>query len=334
MPPLLTKSVGPVVSHSSPLSPSSQEIPSPISPFRKTSPPLLPRRSPPNSPRLSGPKKTFEGNDVEKSLQHAIQQYGPFHKVVAAHYMAVGNQYFRQGNYHSAAGAYKQAIRCEPGPHLGDAYANLGTVYWTTGQVDFAVQMLEQALATYELVAVVDETSTSMVAQVHHQLGLAHCLQQDYEASLKSLEMAKNIRESRGDHIGVAKSFDAMGKVYFCMGNLEAALLHHQQALGIIKVTKQSCLATLKNMVQIYRYQQDWRSALAVYHEILREQKARFVAASSALNGSTSAKVVYETLLAMAECYQAMQLAGEAQQCRQEAMLMAEEAGLVRGLGK
>jgi len=279
----------------------------------------------------------------------------PYHVDAAPLYNRLGNACFRSGDYDGACGYYRQAVKCDPGPHLGDAYANLGTVYWATGRVDDAIEVLRQALAAYELdgAAAAEVTSSSskasssspQVAGVHHQLGLAYCLKQMYNMALKHLLRARRLREAHGNHLAVAKTFDAMGKVLFCQGSVDAALLHHQQALSILRVAaKSSSLAavastghTLRSMAQVYAHKDEWRAAIGAYEELLREQKSQLLAARASSssfsssfreNASETAVAVHKTLLALSDCYDRCGSLEEANECRHEAYLLAQDCGL------
>lgn len=295
-------------------------------------------------------------------------------------YVQLGNEAFRSSDYVKAMEYYKQAIQCdklaydndarkksngrsfslrdkkandqhqrEQNRLLGDAYANLGTVYWTTGQYENAIYMLQNALATYEF----DHharyrvnkshsgNSMPQIASIYHQLGLAYSLCDNYTTALECLEYAKTLRESLGDALSVAKTFDTIGRILFLQeqrqgpkeaspvdgdenertGNgdttarsrLDEALLQHQQALSILNIYKTSegagdvqknLLSTLANMIKIYIYREEWNGAIEYYKEILHIQK-NHLAASQASFGRVSPELFSLSSMSSPPAFQA-----------------------------
>lgn len=276
--------------------------------------------------------------DIEESLEWHLIKYGPRHSATCAVYNKLGNCHFRNHDLTAALQAYQAAALSETeDEHLADAYSNLGTIAWATGQVGTAMVHLRRALHIYQADLAqrqLSDSASSSLANVHHQLGLAYCLEGDFVHATNSLQKARVIREARGEHQAVAKTFEALAKVATAEGRYDAALLHYQHALGIFRITKSSMVSTLKGMAAVYARKADWNGAVLTYYELLREQKATLKAAQMSLGATTdSAKAVHDTLLALAEAYQRLEREDQAKQCRMEAGLIAQETGMVQDLG-
>jgi tetratricopeptide (TPR) repeat protein len=105
---------------------------------------------------------------LEKALSwHMRHERHDRDSQIAALYNCIGNEHFRQRDYPKAVYYYKQAVQCHADlDQVAAAFANLGTVYWSTGDVGQSLAMLHQALETYEFY------SAQQRKPVHHQLGL------------------------------------------------------------------------------------------------------------------------------------------------------------------
>jgi len=95
-------------------------------------------------------------------------------------YSRLGNWFYRHGDWDRAGRAYHcSAYRCHVGAHTADALANVGAVYWTTGEWNAAQIALQQALKAYERWCPPTVETKLLQANVYHQLGLVHTLQQE-----------------------------------------------------------------------------------------------------------------------------------------------------------
>ena len=241
---------------------------------------------------LSAPSKQPENfldvSALKQQLKQLQQQYGENHAMVATTWNWLGNAYFRQGNNEAALQAYKKAVLCEPGEHLADAYANIGTCYWTSGNVEEAIPFLQNALAVHEYNVMSrgqDPNTSPAVAGVQYQLGLALTLHQDYEEALFSLHQARAIRERilGHDHMDVARTLDAIGKAYLFQGQPEAALDCHLQALDIkarlaIGFSRSAMANTMMNIVSVHRSMNNLPEAGTWMHRLIAAQKKEFLA--------------------------------------------------------
>lgn len=311
--------------------------------------PLPPRSRRNSSDGVSSPRSRFNSSsslqslgsassvhsvtDIERALELGIGNQ-------ASLWNQLGNAHFRQGAYELAERAYKRSV-AEDDAHAGtlaDAYNNLGAVYWSMNQIDSAIAMLGQARSAYELLAV-QEASVDRelsVAGVDHQLGLAHCLQGQYGRALEALERARQIRSKAQSPLLVSKTLTAMARVHRCRAateDLDKAVNLLGQALQILRSIKAPKALTLTLLADIHLQRSDYNLALNALYELLREYKAQLAAAQAAMiDGRSSASAVERTLLRMADIYTQVDRPADARQCRQEAMLVIDEAGMVRDL--
>jgi tetratricopeptide (TPR) repeat protein len=107
--------------------------------------------------------------------------------------------------------------------HVATAFANLGTVYWSTGDVGQSLAMLHQALETYAFYSAQQRKPVEglEVAGVHHQLGLVFAaLKEDFDKAVESLQKAFAIRKraTGARSILTATTVDALVKVYTMRG--------------------------------------------------------------------------------------------------------------------
>lgn len=196
------------------------------------------------SPNDMLPQELLDTNKVEgltKLLSRYRTTYGHSSQQVAHVYNFLGNAHFRRCEYQLAVEAYKQAIQCAPGSHLGDSYANLGTVYWTIGELDEAVAFLKRAQDVHEYTAITrneDPRDCLSIAAVAYQLGIVFTLKSSFHKALRQFSTCQDIRERvlPPDHVDIARVLDATGRVYALRnlpGDLRRALRYHEEAFQI-----------------------------------------------------------------------------------------------------
>lgn len=240
-----------------------------------------------NSAPAVQPQGFLDVTTLQQQLKQLQQQYGDSHAMVATTWNWLGNAYFRQGNMEAALQAYKKVVLCEPGEHLADAYANIGTVHWTTGNVQEAIPFLRNALSVHEYNVMSngqDPNRSIPVAGVQYQLGLALTLNKGYKEALKSLNQARAIREKvlGPNHMDVARTWDALGKVHFLQGDYREALKCHMQALNVKEglpqdMARSAMSVTIMNIVSVQRAQQNLADAGIWMHRLLAAQKNQFM---------------------------------------------------------
>jgi len=267
-----------------------------------------------------------------KELKH---RYGSTHPLVAATYNLIGNFCFRQREYDKALEAYKQAVQCNSGEHLADAYSNMGTVYWSTGQLNLAIDFLKKALRVHEYneVKVGKKLSESLpVASIRYQLGLVYTLQRSFDQAMDCLIQARKIRERVHGraHLDVARTMDATGKVYLLQGDYQPALVTHEEAFrikeglnGNPERSKAMC-ESLLNISAVHRARNDLEAATFTYRAIVEIQKQ----ALRDLKTRSAILEVAGSLNTLGELYIACKQNGKAQDAYYEADLFYDAAGV------
>ncbi|GKY93484.1 hypothetical protein MPSEU_000315900 [Mayamaea pseudoterrestris] len=263
--------------------------------IRKRSVSPLPPRSPPRIATtatreqipVQDPLEISTVEELSNVLTRYHRKFGK-HSVQVAHvHNLIGNAYFRQGQYEAALDAYKRAVQCTPGEPLGDSYANIGTVYWTIGQVDNAIDFLKRAHDVHEFTAVANSQNPKeslLIATVAYQLGIAYTLKTNYRKALKHFAVCQDIRERvlPANHIDIARVMDATGKVYGLRkrpGDLETALKYHEEAFHVKhslpkrKRDAAMLVTTLQSIAALHLQLADWESATYSHQLLLKMQK-------------------------------------------------------------
>lgn len=271
------------------------------------------------------PEDFLTVTSLQQQLKQLQQQYGEEHAMVATTWNWLGNAYFRQGNMEAALQAYKKAVLCEPGEHLADAYANMGTVHWATGNVEEAIPFLQNALSVHEynVMSSGQDPNTSLpVGAVQYQLGLALTLHKDYEAALHALNQARVIRERvlGHNHMDVARTLDAMGKACSLKGDFPQALKCHLHSLRIKEAISKDAgrsvmFTTISSIAGVYRSLQNLAEAGIWMHRLLKEQKNEFLA----LKTKAVCADIGTTLTTLGEIYDSATQYSEANTCYREA---------------
>ena len=267
---------------------------------------------------------------LEKALSwHMRHERHDRDSQIAALYNRIGNEHFRQRDFPKAVYYYKQAVQCHADlDHVAAAFANLGTVYWSTGDVGQALAMLHQALETYEFYSAQQRKPVESleVAGVHHQLGLVFALKRDFDKAVESLQKAFAIREraTGARSILTAKTVDALGKVYKMMGDVQTALQCHERALDILNGHSVDTCSTLENILAVHIVRGDDAVALHVYAQILWQQR---MACAQSLSREAGMQVA-NTLKKMSLLCLQTGRDQEANLYQQEAAAIFQQAGL------
>jgi len=262
--------------------------------------------------------------------------FGRNHPLVAWTWNLVGNEQFREQKYNDALKSYKSSVACDVGCHLADSYANIGTVYWTLGKVDDAIDFLHRAqrVAEYHAYKAKKDPSKSLqIASIRYQKGLAYTLKGSFHKAIRQLNICRQIREAcfGSCHVDIARVEDAIGKAYTMLGDLESAQFHHHLALNIKKelirlhAEDSSCLeSTLTSLGQIHRLRGDIDASIQAFQVVLQSQKRRLYNRGS--NGLR--KSIAHTLKTLGNAYETRRNDDLALACYREGFLFCKAADL------
>jgi len=309
------KSAEPRLETSSSSAPKDQEPPSPTSSSRNaTAPPAgilevsrqdgREEQKSPHSNKRRGhrrlasapalPAQTHSGDvyadvlqELTAHLQYLQERHGGRHPLVAACLNQIGNVCFRHQQHDKALEAYKRAVCCcdlkHSGEHLADAYANIGTVYWSSGQLELGTDFLEKALAVHEYMQAKAKSlgESLAAASVRHQLGTVYTLRGSFDQALEHFLCARKIQQHvlGLDHLDVARTMDAMGKTYLLCGDYQSALHSYEEAFRIKQrsanpdVRSKALCESLLNIAAVYRARNDFEAAISTYCAIVELQK-------------------------------------------------------------
>jgi tetratricopeptide (TPR) repeat protein len=278
---------------------------------------------------------TDPDSDGLKSLEKALKWHlrhseSDRDSQIAALYNRIGNIHFRRRDFRKAVKFYSHAVKCNAAvEHVAAAFSNLGTVYWTSGDVGNALQMLEQALETYELHNIQQGRAPGEsleIAGVYHQMGLVFALQREFERAVHSLKTAWGIRErlTGARSILTARTVDALGKVYTMMRDLKTALQYHERALDIFNANGVNAAGVLENMLTVHTMRGDDVAALYLYSQVLLHKRMDFAKSLSHEAGL----VVANTLHSMSGLCQRAGRDQEAALYHREASAIFHQAGL------
>lgn len=307
--------------------------------FEKKKNPLLFRGS---HRRVQSSVQNVDLNDLE-SLKRAIkgmrEKYGDVDFRVGQVWNHIGNFFFRQQDYPRALDAYKGAVMCHEGnnAHIGAAYGNIGTVYWTTGDLTNAVTFLNKALEMHrymESVNGLDPDSSSEVSNSLYQIGLALSLQKEYETAMGTLKYCLRVREKTLGtmHLDLARTIDAIGKIHLLLGELDDAMDCHQRALsmkcGLVRNSDSAVITSLMNIAAVHQARELYDDAIFAYLAVLSVQKQNFVECKDEAIAPRFAREAGETLQVLAQLHRQN---GDHQASfisAQESLLCYNDAGL------
>lgn len=273
---------------------------------------------------------------LQENLLLLKEEFRPRHEYVGRMWNQIGNAHFRVGEYDAALEAYKEAVNCELGSHLGDSYSNIGTVYWAMGKVGRAIDFLRRARKVHEYFCLVgnkDPSRSLEIATVRYQVGLAYTLEGSYKRAIKHLLLCRDTRVKEHGHgnIDVARVADALGRVHMLRGDYPAALRWYEEALRIkhtfaeLQDDPSVTLSTMQSIASVHRMRGDTETAILTYCSILQAHEE--LLERTGTDWKTHRKAIAETLTTIGEMLTERGQFYEARQTYGKAMLMAVGAG-------
>jgi tetratricopeptide (TPR) repeat protein len=209
-------------------------------------------------------------------LQDLHARHGTQHAKLSLTYNVLGNVYFRQQRFEAAIETYRKAIVAAQEKDkvpLADSYSNLGTVYWSTGNVDQAIECLQQGLRLR-----LQQGNVLAIATIHYQLGLAYTLRGTYDEALHQFISCITERGGKsGQELEIARSYDAMGKVYTLRGNFEEALESYDHAIRLKERRGASTVSTLEEVGRVQHTTGDLQASLSTFQIVFDMLKQEVV---------------------------------------------------------
>ncbi len=181
-----------------------------------------------------------------------------------------GAQLWQQGQLQAALDLLEQAISLYGAAgdaiNIADTQIALGIVANDLSQYDNATAYLEQALATLQGLG--DRT---LEAKALNALGLVSARRSQYDTALNYYQQALDIRRAVGDRDGEAVTLNNIGEVYGSQGDYPQALDYLNRALDLRRQlgNQRDIAQTLNNLGTIRAFQGNYRAAIVYYEEAL-----------------------------------------------------------------
>jgi len=202
------------------------------------------------------------GKDIEGTTHAllaksvALRYKGLFDEAISVSYQALVNTSRSNGNKNNRTRAH--------------AFKNIGLSLYRKGEFEQALEPLNKAVQTYELLG-----DTYRTAETHDVLGQIHGLRAHYPEAISHFELARQCWSKLGNQKSLAEVLNNIGVLYHLQGDLELAYETLQQSLRVAKdsqILKPQAYA-LASLAEVKRDAGDLTEALKLYQEAL--EKAR-----------------------------------------------------------
>lgn len=154
---------------------------------------------------------------------------------------------------------------------VGTSYINIGTAYYSLGNVPMALEFYYKGLKVQE-----ELNNQLLIAYVLNNLGIIYDEQGDYEKALELYTKSGKMEMKYGTKEGVVIYYNNIGSVYVSKGNLNKALECHQKGLKLAEeINDQHGISlSLNNIGFVYSKKGDLNKAFDYYQKCLtiREQ--------------------------------------------------------------
>jgi tetratricopeptide (TPR) repeat protein len=181
-----------------------------------------------------------------------------------------GARLWQQGQLQAALDRLEQAraLYEAAGDDLNtaDTQIALGIVANGLSEYDSATAYLEQALVTVQALG-----DRPLEAKALNALGLVSARRSQYDTALDYYQQALDIRRAVGDRDGEAVTLNNIGEVYGSQGDYPQALDYLNQALTLRRQLgdQRDIAQTLNNLGAVRSFQGNYRSAIVYYEEAL-----------------------------------------------------------------
>ena len=278
------------------------------------------------------------------TLRMRMQNFGPCDFRVGQTWNLIGNFHFRRQECEEAIDAYEEAIECKEGyeelsdsDHIAAAYGNIGTVCWSTGDMQRSVTCLQKSLdlrVESEAAHGRDPGNSLAVATSYHQLGLALSLNHEHEKALDAFNRALRIREKAlgRKSVEVARTLDAIGKVHLFRGHVDEAMKCHQEAYATkYEITgdhSPTVVTSLMNIGAAHIARENYKEAIFTYLAVRNSQTSELEKENGGPNTGRLLIEAGETNQIIADLYRRSGEAKNAEVVAQEALRLYQSACL------
>jgi len=154
---------------------------------------------------------------------------------------------------------------------VGDAYNNLGVVYWNQGNYTEGLKSLSAALKIGQ-----DINNDMIIAKSYTATGNIYLKQSNIPEAMKYFGMELGLREKMGDKYELGFSYRRMANAYVVQGNYPEAIKNYLASLKIDEETHNQLgiCYTYCNMGVVYGQQGNYAEALKNYFASLAIAKA------------------------------------------------------------
>jgi tetratricopeptide (TPR) repeat protein len=259
----------------------------------------------------------------------------------------IGNAHFRRKEHDKAMYAYEQALECTDGcekpsdfDHIAAANGNLGTVCWSTGDMERSITCIRKVLdfrIESEISKGRDPCDSLSVATSYHQLGLALTLHRDYKKALNALFEALEIQQSvlGRKSIDVARTLDAIGKVYLLRGDADRSMHCHQEAYATKYELTGECgalvITSLTNIAAAHLARNEEKEAILAYLAIRNAQSFELHKISDPETSARVAMDAGETIQMLVDLYTKTGAYQNAKLAADEALELYQQSGISKG---
>lgn len=184
----------------------------------------------------------------------------------------LGNTYYQQQSYETAAEKYEQAIEFNTkGDTLLsiDALNNLGSVCISTGKFEKAIDYYQKSLTLQKAIDKLQLPTFINMAQTYSRMN-------QLNKSIKTYETAKDLAAARTDTTLLVIIYRRMGNVYKKQGAYFQSIQIFQEALALQKLThnQRGVANTLHGMGIVFYEQKNHETSLAYLKQALEIGKA------------------------------------------------------------
>eukprot|EP00549_Striatella_unipunctata_P026055 CAMPEP_0118708206 /NCGR_PEP_ID=MMETSP0800-20121206/21728_1 /TAXON_ID=210618 ORGANISM="Striatella unipunctata, Strain CCMP2910" /NCGR_SAMPLE_ID=MMETSP0800 /ASSEMBLY_ACC=CAM_ASM_000638 /LENGTH=468 /DNA_ID=CAMNT_0006611313 /DNA_START=57 /DNA_END=1463 /DNA_ORIENTATION=- len=269
----------------------------------------------------------------------------------------IGNLSFQKGEYNEAMESYRAALNCisnigrslsiEEQRNLATIKGSLGTTLWALGALDNASSCLADSLRINQRIAKALGNNVNKdldVAKALYQLGLLQCLRRDFTSALQYLKKCESIQLDvlGSNSVEAARTMDAIGKVLLEVGNLDEALMCHEEALSVKQSVfgkrHASTVTSYLNLAAVHRVRAEYDTALNRLSSALSTQQYFLAMKNSSLQGPSSNQSHGSRASTALEVGMTLQMIAEVQELNKDeeasresfagALLMYKGAGL------
>ncbi len=140
-------------------------------------------------------------------------------------YNNIGNIYYHLGDYDRALSYYRKALKFFTKGKRTGIYNNLALIYYETDSLEKSLEYYTKALKELK-----GKGNELHMAIIYHNMALVYNLKKEFSKAIENLNLALEIFRKLNKEKNIANTYNNIGRAYYLQGNFKMAQIYYDSA--------------------------------------------------------------------------------------------------------